>query len=225
MTAASRATNGDARTVTVHASLRRMDPAVEGRRASGWAMPKPNTIPEPIDAAWAGLMGEAQAGDRRAYSQLLRECTPMIRRVVRRGLADDRVEDAVQEVLLTIHRARHTYDPTRSFTAWVVTISQRRAIDVMRRRGKHDLREVHAPVAYENFAAEPVDLDRDGSLASLDSALSDLPPRQREAIETLALRQMSLDEAASATGNTKGALKVSLHRALKSLRERFGNAE
>ncbi|MBE7220835.1 MAG: RNA polymerase sigma factor, partial [Caulobacteraceae bacterium] len=86
-------------------------------------------------------------------------------------------------------------------------------------------REVHAPAAYEGFAAEPADPDRDRSLASLDRALSDLPPRQREAVEALALRQMSLDEAADATGSTKGALKVSLHRALKSLRERFGSAE
>ncbi len=188
-------------------------------------MASANTIPEATDAAWAGLMAAAQAGDRGSYSRLLRECTPMIRRVVRRGLNDDGVEDAVQEVLLTIHRARHTYDPSRSFTAWVVTISQRRAIDLVRKRGRRNAREVHAPSDYENFAAELVDHDRDRSLAFLDRALSDLPPRQREAVEALALRQMSLDEAANATGIAKGALKVSFHRALKSLRERFGSAE
>lgn len=208
-----------------HALLQQEAPADEGRRASGWAMARANTTPESTDAAWAALMAAAQTGDKGAYARLLRECTPMIRRIVRRGLADDSVEDAVQDVLLTIHRARHTYDPSRSFSAWVVTIAQRRAIDVMRKRGRQNLREVHAPVAYENFADEPVDHERDRSIASLDQALSDLPPRQREAIEALALRQMSLDEAADATGNTKGALKVSFHRALKSLRERFGSAE
>ena len=198
---------------------------VAGRAANGWAMARATTISEATDASWAGLMALAQAGDKASYALLLRECTPMIRRVVRRNLADDDLEDAVQEVLLTIHRARHTYDPTRSFTAWVVTIAQRRTIDLMRKRGRRHLREVYAPAAYENFAADPIDHDQDRSPATLDQALSDLPPRQREAIDALALRQMSLDEAARATGNTKGALKVSFHRALKSLRARFGSAE
>ena len=215
-------TDGDARSGMDHAPRHHSGPAVAGRIAIGWAMATGNTIPEATDAAWASLMAAAQAGDKESYARLLRECTPMIRRVVRRGLNDDGVEDVVQEVLLTIHRARHTFDPSRSFTAWVVTIAQRRAVDLVRKRGRQSAREVHAPAAYESFAAEPVDHDRDRSLASLDRALSDLPPRQREAVEALALRQMSLDEAADATGNTKGALKVSLHRALKSLRGRFG---
>ena len=128
-------TNRDGRTGKDCVSRHQSGPAVAGRIASGWAMASANTIPEATDAAWAGLMAAAQAGDRGSYSRLLRECTPMIRRVVRRGLNDDGVEDAVQEVLLTIHRARHTYDPSRSFTAWVVTISQRRAIDLVRKRG------------------------------------------------------------------------------------------
>jgi len=73
------------------------------------------------------------------------------------------------------------------------------------------------------------DHDRDVTLEQqgkvLQAALSSLPPGQRQAIEALALRQLSLDEAAGVTGKTKGALKVNMHRALKSLRERFGATE
>lgn len=203
--------------------------AVPDGSSSGRTMGTASAEPDPIDVVWSGLMAAAQAGDRAAYGRLLRECTPLIRRVVRRGLAPDRVDDVVQDVLLTIHRARHTYDPTRSFSAWVVTISRRRAVDLLRNRGRHDRREVHAPIAYESFADEAADPARDAALdrhgPALEAALSSLPPRQREAIEALALRQMSLDEAADATGNSKGALKVSLHRALKSLRDRFGGLD
>ena len=196
---------------------------------SGRAMASVDANPDAIDAGWSALMTAAQAGDKAAYGRLLRDCTPLIRRVVRRALPPDRVDDVVQDVLLTIHRARHTYDPARSFSAWVVTISQRRAIDLMRQRGRHDRREVHAPAEYEGYAGEAEDggrelaLDRQGK--ALEAALSTLPPGQRQAIEALAVRQMSLDEAAGATGRTKGALKVNLHRALKSLRERFGGSE
>ena len=56
-------------------------------------------------------------------------------------------------------------------------------------------------------------------------ALAGLAPGQREAIEVLALRQLTLEEAAGETGKTKGALKVNMHRALKTLRLRFGGSE
>ena len=56
----------------------------------------------------------------------------------------------------------------------------------------------------------------------LDAAIAELPERQREAVEHLALAEQSLAEAAAATGRSTGALKVNLHRALKTLRARFG---
>ena len=58
--------------------------------------------------------------------------------------------------------------------------------------------------------------------ATIQEAVDQLPQGQREAIETLALRQLSLEEASRLTGKTKGALKVNMHRALKALRARFG---
>jgi RNA polymerase sigma-70 factor (ECF subfamily) len=183
-----------------------------------------------LDLHWAELMAAAQVGDRVSYERLLRDCTPLIRRVARhQGIQADRIDDVVQDVLLTVHRARQTYDPARSFTAWLCTIAQRRAIDALRRRGRQDRREVFSPIDYENHADGEADDFRDAGLESQTSAMKEaveqLPPGQREAIEALALRQLSLDEAAGVTGKTKGALKVNMHRALKSLRARFGGSE
>src|SRR6201987_3862320 len=85
-------------------------------------------------AAW---MVAAQAGDRAAYETLLRDCIPFIKQVARGlGIRPDLIDEAVQETLLTVHRARQTYDPNRSFTAWLRTIARRRAIDVLRRVGR-----------------------------------------------------------------------------------------
>ncbi len=179
-----------------------------------------------LDAQWSAMMVAVQAGDRTAYERLLRDCTPLIRRVVRhRGVGADRVDDVIQDVLVTIHRARPTYDPARSFSAWVCVIAQRRAIDALRRRGRQDRREVHAPVDYENHPDPAAGSSHGGVEASADvlrAAVETLPEGQRQAIEVLALRQLSLDEAALLTGKTKGALKVNMHRALKTLRDRFG---
>ena len=100
-------------------------------------------------------MAAAQAGDRAAYEALLRDCVGVIASVARRqGVAPDRIDDVVQDTLLTVHRARQTYDPTRSFNAWLAVIAERRAIDLLRKTSRHARREVHSPIAYERHADE-----------------------------------------------------------------------
>ena len=177
------------------------------------------------DLRRSAQMAAAQAGDRAAYEALLRDCVPLIRAVAqRRGMAANYVEDVVQDVLLTIHRARQTYDPSRSFSAWLRTIAERRAIDLLRRIGRQQAREVHSPLDFETFAdetARPAD-NGPSSGSRMNDALASLPERQREAVQVLVLEERSLSEAAVATHRSKGALKVNLHRALKALRGKFG---
>jgi RNA polymerase sigma-70 factor (ECF subfamily) len=81
---------------------------------------------------------------------------------------------------------------------------------------------VHDPVAYE---AEIDDQPPPGQglearerAAELARAVAALPAGQRQAVEELALRERSLDEVSAATGRSKVALKVNLHRAIKALR-------
>jgi RNA polymerase sigma factor (sigma-70 family) len=177
------------------------------------------------DQRRAAQMAAAQAGDRAAYEALLRDCVPLIRAVaLRRGVATDYVEDVVQDVLLTIHRARQTYDPSRPFGAWLRTIADRRAIDLLRRIGRQRAREVHSPVDFESFADESARPADKSPFAGgyLHGALASLPERQREAVQVLVLEEQSLSDAALATRRSKGALKVNLHRALKTLRGKFG---
>jgi RNA polymerase sigma-70 factor (ECF subfamily) len=171
-------------------------------------------------------MAAAQAGDQAAYVALLRDCVGVIESVARRqGVPPDRIDDVVQDALLTVHRARQTYDAARSFTAWLRIIAERRAIDLLRKTGRHAVREVHAPLAYERHADESAANRRAGFGAEVTNrlgAVADLPLRQREAVQLLVLQERSLAETAAETGRSKGSLKVSLHRALKSLRARLG---
>ncbi len=188
------------------------------------------------DSVWSALMASAQAGDRAAYERLLRECIPFVKRVVRRtGVRPESVEDVAQEVLITVHRARQTYDPTRSFANWLGAIAQRRAIDHLRHRGRQERREVSDDAsldAHPDGAATPEGallgegaLSGEGVGRDVRGVVAALSPVQREAVELLAFEQRSLGEAARETGKTKGALKVNLHRALKTLRARFDGAE
>jgi RNA polymerase sigma-70 factor (ECF subfamily) len=173
-------------------------------------------------AAW---MAAAQAGDRAAYERVLGESVGVIRSVARRqGVPPDLLDDVVQETLITVHRVRNTYDPARSYHAWLSAIAARRAIDVLRQLGRRDRRERHEPLAVELHADERQASDateQEQRATALREAIATLPPGQREAVEQLGLRERSLAEAAAATGRSTGALKVNLHRALKALRHRL----
>jgi RNA polymerase sigma-70 factor (ECF subfamily) len=175
----------------------------------------------------SALMAAAQAGDSAAYQTLLRDCIPVIQSVARRRRVDgDRIDDVVQDVLLTVHRARHTYDPSRSFTAWLCVIADRRAIDLLRRTRRQDMREVYAPLAFESHADDEA-ADPSRGLAHADAtgtvarALASLPARQREAVQHFVIEERSLADTSALTRRTKGSLKVNLHRALKALRSKM----
>ena len=166
-------------------------------------------------------MRAAQAGDAAAYERLLRDALPLVRALLRRqGAAARDIEDVAQDVLLTVHRVRHTYDPARPFRPWLAAIVTRRRIDVLRRRIRIGRVEVHDAAAHETCADpganEELEAARAG--AEVGELLRALPARQRAAIEALKLRELSLAQAAAESGQTVGALKVNVHRALKTLR-------
>src|SRR6267143_2911106 len=176
---------------------------------------------------WSIYMARAQAGDRDAYRRLLEDVAPYLRSIAARHFRNSGdIEDAVQEVLLTVHAVRHTYDPARPFGPWLVAIANRRVVDGLRRQGRSRAREVALDIEHETFAAPQANLGEtasDGRM--LRDAIEQLPPGQREAIRMLKLQEMSLKEAAAASGMTVAALKVATHRALKSLRKMLGRQD
>jgi len=109
---------------------------------------------------WAILMAHAQVGDQNAYRRLLQEIAPYIRSLVVRSQRDGAdIEDAVQDVLLTVHAVRHTYDPARPFGPWLVAIAYRRIADRLRRRGRTSARETTLTDEDETFAAPEANYD------------------------------------------------------------------
>ncbi len=181
------------------------------------------------DRRLMAAMAAAQGGDRAAYELVLRDCVPIVRRLARAQGADaNAVDDVVQDVLITLHGARAAYDPSRSFMAWLTAITQRRAIDILRKQGRRGAREVYAPLAAETHPAESnpeAEALRNSETRQLRAAVAELPAGQREAVETLALEENSLEDASKRTGRTKPALKVNLHRAIKTLRARMSGVE
>lgn len=167
---------------------------------------------------WAAMMAAAQAGDGDAYGRLLAELAPVIRRLAaRRWRPADGLEDVVQDALLSLHQVRHTYDPARPFLPWLAAIVDHRAADAARRHYRRDANEVLVDQLPETFSPVEANSYRDDAEA-LRRAVASLPSGQRQAVELLKLQEMSLAEASAASGQSIGALKVAMHRALKTLK-------
>ena len=175
-------------------------------------------------------MRAAQRGDRAAYAQLVRKIMPLLQRVlrIRHGFlqAADR-EDLMQDVLLSLHRAMETYDAQREFVPWLMTIMRNKVADRARRFARSTANEILVDDWVEIVPSEPSTsyVEQYGDPEALRKAIGRLSPRHRTAIELFKLRELTAKEAATAMGTTPGALRVSVHRAINSLRASLGDAE
>ena len=178
------------------------------------------SAPVTRDVDWSILMARAQEGDQAAYHRLLQEITPYLRSLAARRHRDaNDAEDSVQDVLLTVHSIRQTYDPARPFAPWLVAIANRRFIDRLRRQGRTRDREIPLTAKHETFCEPAANLEERTDGRELEGMVNNLPPAQQKAIRLLKLKELSLKDAAAASGMSVTSLKVNTHRALKSLRK------
>ncbi|NML34376.1 sigma-70 family RNA polymerase sigma factor [Paraburkholderia antibiotica] len=165
------------------------------------------------------------AGDSAAYRQFLSELGPHLRGFLRRRLYDHAadVEDLVQEILLAVHNARHTYRVEEPLTAWIHAIARYKLTDYFRARSRHDALNDPLDDASELLAApdlEPAQAQRD--VAKL---LEQLPDRQRLPIVHVKLEGLSVTETAKLTGLSESAVKIGVHRGLKALAAKIRGAQ
>jgi RNA polymerase sigma-70 factor (ECF subfamily) len=132
-------------------------------------------------------------------------------------------EDIVQDVLLTVHRVRHTYRPGLPVKPWLAAIVTRRCIDAVRKSARIGAVELHNPIAAETYADPRANQETAGeSRRDIEQMMSGLSPGQREALELVKIKEMSLVEASAASGQSVSSLKVNIHRAMKKLRLKLG---
>jgi len=166
---------------------------------------------------WAVLMRAATAGDETAYRTFLKAVTPAIRSLARRnlaryGLSAGDAEDVVQDTLLAIHLKRQTWDSDRPIGPWISAIARNKFIDQMRRRG-HRIQVPIEDLAEILAAEEPPGLDGHDISRMLES----LNEKQRNVVRALAVEGASVRQTAERLNMTEGAIRVTLHRAVKAL--------
>lgn len=165
-------------------------------------------------------MVRAQAGDRQAYEDLLTRVASLVRAfVLRRVGPTPWADDVIQEALVAMHRARHTYDPARPFAPWMYAIAQNRLVDALRVQRRRLLREIAVDSAAEP-SRRPTQ-ERAAVLADVRRAVENLPTNQRRVIELLKFEELSVREVAARLGMSEANVKVTAHRGYRALRQRI----
>ena len=132
--------------------------------------------------SWARLMERVQRGDPEAYRQLLDEIGPLLFHFVRKRVFNpELVEDIYQEVLLTFHKARHSYEPSRPLGPWLFAVARHSILTALGKNRKFTEREVPTEVL-PDIAPEQNDK---GLEDELFQALEALPELNRKAVDLL----------------------------------------
>ncbi|MFO1117692.1 MAG: sigma-70 family RNA polymerase sigma factor [Beijerinckiaceae bacterium] len=171
----------------------------------------------PKQDRWGDMMRAALAGDTPVYELLLGDLAVALRGTVRAlmaraGRGNSDVEDIVQEALLAVHLKRGTWDPAKPFAPWVNAIVRYKVIDSLRRQ------KIRIYDQVEDIAeAIPAPATDESAAGDVERLLVHLDIRQQRIVRAASIEGRSMAEIAAELGMTDGAIRVTLHRALKKL--------
>lgn len=162
----------------------------------------------------------AQNGDSKAYEHVLNEISQKIRGYLIKKLSNsDNAEDVLQEVLISIHRARHTYDSSRSLMPWIMSIVKFRFNDYLRKHYRSSLKDYVEISELQDKIADN-DVTNEGFDSELlKKALQKLPQKQRKVVELMKVEGYTAKEVGGKLDMSVSAVKVTAHRAYKKLRK------
>lgn len=196
------------------------------------------------------LVDRSRRGDRGAFDALAERCRRRLKSFIQLSL-DDKLrprldaDDVLQETLLRAFRGMGEFEwkgPGR-FMSWLTTIAENTCREMLRRHVQAErnslLREVSLarPVGRDGSVRELAEvlssggpspstlLAREERLLRLERALHALAPNHRQVLILSLLQELPTAEIAERLGITSGAVCMLRYRALKKLREQFGDTD
>ena len=192
-----------------HDVAHRTDP--DGGRAGG------RQPAQPLDLD--GALDRARGGDEAGFAVLWRTLhAPLLRYLTVRG--NDAPEDLAAETWLQVVRDLRGFDgDATAFRAWLFTVARHRAVDQGRARASRPVVPVAEPQDDDTTStpsAEHDAVEREGTAAALRLVAS-LPAEQAEMVMLRVVAGLDVAVVAELVGKSPGAVRVAVHRALKSL--------
>jgi RNA polymerase sigma-70 factor (ECF subfamily) len=172
-----------------------------------------------LDQALESALDRARRGDEAGFSELWRSLhPPLLRYLTVRG--DEAPEDIAAETWLQVVRdLRGFRGGIGEFRGWLYTVARHRAIDAGRARASRPVVPVAEPLegrAGTVPSAEQDAVEREATAAAL-RRVATLPVDQAEMVMLRVVAGLDVATVAELVGKKPGAVRVAVHRALKSL--------
>ena len=181
------------------------------------------------------LIRAAQAGDQRAFEQLVQAYDQSVLRLALNLLrSPEDASDVYQEAFLRVYRNLHTFRFDCSFQTWMYRIVTNLCVDFMRKRRvrKEDPTLIDtADGVVDRIGILPeirAQFDPERALISLElrskiqDVLAELSPRERMVFEMRHYQGMRLRAIGDVLGTSEEAAKNCLFRATQKLRVALG---
>jgi RNA polymerase sigma-70 factor (ECF subfamily) len=200
--------------------IRFLRPSIRAAPKNGYRLIYGTQVTDKVDKLEA-LMRQSLAGDQRAYAELLRETSRFLRPFLAKRLSfTNEVDDLLQEILISIHKARHTYDGNRPYKPWVYAIAKFRLQDYLRAHYSDQLRHAIDLSEIEESSSEHV-TESAISYESISGEIQKLPEKQAAILQLIHQEGYTAKEVAEKMGMNVSAVKVAAHRAYKILRSKL----
>ncbi|MFN8105420.1 MAG: sigma-70 family RNA polymerase sigma factor [Acidimicrobiia bacterium] len=163
----------------------------------------------------------------RTWEDVARDYGPMLYGVAFRLTGNESdARDLVQDTLIKVHRALHTFEPG-SFSRWVYRILYNTFLDQARRRRR--VRMQPLPDDISRFGEGEMAPDPETALAEyrmddeIQRAIDELPPEFKAAVVMCDVVGLGYQEIADQTGVAIGTVRSRIHRGRAQLRARLAH--
>lgn len=173
------------------------------------------------DKLLSELMKEAQEGNSLSYETLLSEVWVFLQGYLNSKVYNkSQVDDIAQEVLIAIHKYRHTFNSDKSFLSWMLAIAHHKITDHLRVQYKQQIQELDETVIDPTPDALN-NLINNQRIEILQQAINELDPKPREVISLLKFEGLKISEVSVRLKLSESNVKVIAHRAYQNLEIRL----
>ena len=159
--------------------------------------------------------------DQVAFAELFGHFAPRVKAfLLKSGASPELAEECTQEVMTTLWRKAHMFDPAKaSVSTWIFTVARNRKIDILRKERRPEPEDLPWGPEAEPEQEEVMVIQQESR--KLGEALADLPDKQKDLILKAYYGELSHSEIAEQTGLPLGTIKSRIRLALDRLRRQM----
>jgi RNA polymerase sigma-70 factor (family 1) len=129
-------------------------------------------------------------------------------------------EDIVQDVMMKVWDNKNELKEIKNIEAWCMTLTRNRSLDHLKAKSSKtsELNDNHMSLASDSTPDKL--LERSEVMKKIKEVVDQLPLKQREVVELRDFKGFSYKEIAEIVGTDINLVKVNLHRARKTIKEK-----